>query len=104
MRPHQWIDQRSLALHEAVAERIAAQPELLEQARANLRRWLAAGDSPALQEWQQLLDSLPLAELLALLRSPDERAVRLRQSSPFAGILPPRERQAILNRYESRRP
>jgi hypothetical protein len=101
MRSHQWIDQRSLALHEAVAEKLIAHPELLEVARQNLRRWLASHPQPALLEWQRALDSLPLAGVIELLRAPDERATRLRQSSPFAGVLTPRERQAILDRYES---
>jgi hypothetical protein len=103
MRSHEWIDQRSLALHEAVAARLEAQPQLLEVARANLKRWLAARPAAALREWQRLLDSLPLPQLVQLLRSPEEEAVRLRQSSPFAGILSPAERQAILDRYESSR-
>jgi hypothetical protein len=103
MRSHQWIDERSLALHEAVAARLEAQPQLLEVARGNLKRWLAARPAAALCEWQRLLDSLPLPQLLQLLRSPEEAAVRLRQSSPFAGILSPAERQAILARYESSR-
>jgi hypothetical protein len=101
MRSHEWIDQRSLALHEAVAARLEAQPQLLEVARANLKRWLAARPAAALREWQRLLDSLPLPQLVQLLRSPAAEAVRLRQSSPFAGILSPAERQAILSRYES---
>jgi hypothetical protein len=103
MRSHEWIDKRSLALHEAVAARLEAQPQLLEVARANLKRWLAARPAAALREWQRLLDSLPLPQLVQLLRSPEEEAVRLRQSSPFAGILSPAERQAILARYESSR-
>jgi hypothetical protein len=103
MRSHEWIDERSLALHEAVAARLEAQPQLLEVARANLQRWLAARPVVALREWQRLLDSLPLPQLVQLLRSPEEEAARLRQSSPFAGILSPAERQAILARYESSR-
>jgi len=104
MRSHEWIDRRSLALHEAVAARIEAEPELLELARTNLRRWLAAGGPPVLEEWQRVLACSSLAELLALLRSPGERATRLRQSSPFAGVLAPDQRQAVLHRYESSRP
>jgi predicted NACHT family NTPase len=103
MRSHEWIDQRSLALHEAVAARLEVQPELLEVARSNVKRWLAARPAAALREWERLLDSLPLPELLRLLRSPDEEAARLRQSSPFAGVLSATERQAILSRYESSR-
>jgi hypothetical protein len=101
VRSHEWIDERSLALHEAVAAKLQAQPQLLEVARANLKRWLAVRPAPPLCEWQRLLDALPLPQLLQLLRSADEEAARLRQSSPFAGILTPAERQAILCRYES---
>ncbi len=101
MRSHEWIDERSLALHEAVAAKLEAEPQLLKVARANLKRWLAAGSSAPLREWQRLLDTLPLPQLLQLLRSHDGQAARLRQSSPFAGVLTPAERQAILSRYES---
>ena len=98
MRSHEWIDERSLALHEAVAARLEAQPQLLEVARANLKRWLDTSPAAALKEWEGLLDRLSLPQLVQLLRSPEEEAVRLRQSSPFAGILSPAERQAILAR------
>jgi hypothetical protein len=43
VRSHQWIDQRSLAFHEAVAAKLALQPELVEIARANVERWLRRG-------------------------------------------------------------
>ena len=103
MRSHRWIDERSLALHEAVAARLEAQPDLLAVARANLERWLDTRRVPALLEWRDLLDRAPLPEVLALLRSPSDAAARLRQSSPFAGVLSPQERQTILSRHESRR-
>lgn len=103
MRAHEWIDRRSLALHHAVAAKLEAHPELLDVARANVQRWLRANPAAALQEWARVLDATPLPALIALLRSADERATRLRQSSPFAGVLTPRERQVILSDYESRR-
>ena len=103
VRSHQWIEQRSLALHEAVAARLEADPTLLGIAKANLQRWLATSPQPALVEWRDVLDRLPLSHLLALLRSNDAHAVRLRQSSPFAGVLTPEERQSILDRYGSLR-
>ena len=103
VRAHEWIDRRSLALHETVAAKLEADPQLLEVARANLQRWLSASPASALREWWQLLETTPLPELLVLLRSTSEQAVRLRQSSPFAGLLTPHERQSILNDYESRR-
>jgi hypothetical protein len=103
VRSHEWIDRRSLALHDAVAAKLEARPELLDVARANVRRWLRTTPAAALREWARLLDTTPLPALIVLLRSADERATRLRQSSPFAGLLTPQERQAILNDYESRR-
>lgn len=103
MRSHDWIDRRSRALHEAVAAKLEAEPHLVNIARANLRRWLTTNRAAALREWQQILDSASLPDLLSLLRSSSEEAARLRQSSPFAGLLTPEERRTIMNRYEPRR-
>lgn len=103
VRSHTWIDERSLALHEAVAARLEADPTLIETAATNLQRWLQRRAEPAWLEWQRLLETASLSDLLVLLRSPDEHAARLRQSSPFAGLLTPEERQSILERYGSRR-
>ena len=104
MPSHEWIDERSLALHEAVAARLEERPELVAVARENLRRWMAGNPSAALREWQQVLDKRSISELLTLLRSRSERAARLRQSSPFAGVLDAAQRRAIFDEYESRRP
>jgi len=86
-----------------VAARLETQPELLKVAHANLERWLGERSVPALREWQDLLERATFPELLAILRSPSEAAARLRQSSPFAGVLTPEERQSILSRHEPRR-
>jgi type II secretory pathway component PulL len=102
VRSHEWIDRRSLALHDAVAAKLEAHPELIRVARENLERWLRIHETAALLEWRRLLDGTSMPELLALLRSPAEDAARLRQSSPFAGVLTPRERQAILDRHDAR--
>jgi hypothetical protein len=95
---HNRLDARSLALHEFVARKIEAVPALLGIARANLRR-----DSPslALAEWEHILSS-PLKQVLALLVERSERATRLRQSSPFCGILTEAERRAIYESYSTR--
>jgi hypothetical protein len=103
VRSHLWLDRRSLALHEAVAAKIEARPELLDTARANLARWISRAPQGALLEWKDLLDRMSVGDLVALLRSQDETAARLRQSSPFAGVLTPEERQAILRRHDPRR-
>lgn len=102
MRSHQWIDRRSLALHEAVAAKLAERPELLDVARDNVERWLRDRPVPALMEWRDLLQHEPLSAILDVLRSRSEAATRLRQSSPFAGVLTSEERDAILRRHEPR--
>ena len=101
---HDLVDQCSLALDRAVAERLRANPALLERARGNLRRWLARnGDAPGLcrcyEEWLEILDGRPLEKILELLNAEDEEARRLRQNSPFAGVLPPAEVWAIKRRF-----
>jgi hypothetical protein len=101
VRSHQWIDQRSLAL---VAAKLEAHPQLLNVARQNLERWLRQNPATAVREWRRILDSTPLPEVVALLRSSSDEAARLRQSSPFAGLLTTEERRAIMGAYESRRP
>lgn len=104
MKNHRLIDQRSLAFDRLIAAKLRAEPALLDKARSNLTRWLQTSDHrsrPALLEWQRLLGG-SLAEVLALLESSDERATRLRQSSPFCGLLTPAERVAIIREYQAR--
>ena len=103
VRSHRWIDQRSLALLEAVAAKLKAHPQLPDVARQDLERWLQQNPATALRDWRRILDSTPLADVVALLRSSSEEATRLRQSSPFAGLLTTEERRAIMGVYESRR-
>lgn len=102
VRSHEWIDRRSAALHAAVAAKIEATPGLIDIARANLSRWLAANPSHALREWELVLERSSVHELVEFLRSSTPRAVWLRQSSPFAGVLTREEREAILHFYEPR--
>jgi hypothetical protein len=97
---HRRIDERSLALHRAMADKLREQAELLQIARDNIARWrVTAGRSlPYLDEWQRMLDG-PLDKLLSAIESDGERMTALRQSSPFAGVLTPRERWAIYERF-----
>ena len=97
---HTRINERSLALHVRVAEKLTADPSLLDIARQNIGRWQSSSDaaSPALAEWRQILDG-SLADIVNLLIERSERATRLRQSSPFAGVLTEAERLAIFAAY-----
>jgi hypothetical protein len=101
LRGHQRIDQRSLALHRAIAEKLRAQPALIEIARDNLDRWSRAGSrsQPYWDAWREIL-SRPLPEILDLLDEESEKMAAMRQATPFAGVLEPAERSATYARFE----
>jgi hypothetical protein len=96
---HSRLDERSLVLHQLIAAKVLANPALLDKARNNLRRWQQMEGSPtlALAEWEQILSG-STDQIAQFLTERSERATRLRQSSPFAGVLSEAERKAI---YES---
>ena len=101
MTRHESIDQRSVALGRAIAVRLEAEPELMEMASANLDRWektCSSGVKPALVEWRSALER-GRESVMALLTGDDERAKRLRQSNPFAGLIPQRQRNDIFKRF-----
>jgi hypothetical protein len=104
---HIRIEERSIALHRAIADRIRKNPRLMDKARKNLQKYLdqfAQENRTApksLTEWQDILTNRPGEAVLEFLVSSGETAGRLRQSSPFAGILTPKERWKI---YEAYRP
>lgn len=78
---------------------------VLGKAMRNLRAWMEGrqeGEAVAVfSEWMDLLAGTPPAEIAAFLVSESERAVRMRQSSPFAGVLTPREVWAIKRSHEA---
>jgi hypothetical protein len=76
---HRRIDERSRALHRAIAQKLRENPELLQIARDNLVRWrVTAGRSlPYLDEWQRMIEE-PLDKLLRSIESEDERMTALR--------------------------
>jgi hypothetical protein len=100
---HRLIEARSLAMHCLIAGKIEADQRLLGTARRNLARWIARyGDDPprALSEWRGILNrSWP--EIAALITDTGEAAVRLRQSSPFAGVLAPAERRRVYEAFRT---
>jgi hypothetical protein len=107
MNLHRLAEERSLAYHAAVAECLRRDPALLNIARTRLAEWIAARHSPEhAHAWQEIL-TRPLDDILAFLVDPSERARELRQSTPFAGFLDPRERwrlwREVRARWESER-
>jgi hypothetical protein len=101
MKTHEQIDRRSLVLARAVVDAIDRDPSRvgLERARSTCRRWHLQAPSPAVAEWGRILELEWQAIRLRLL-DPGEEGCRLRQSSPFCGILSPRERWEIYRQFE----
>lgn len=94
---HRLIEARSLAMHALIVRKIERDPELLDVAHRNIVRWAGRyGDSvPAwLKEWREIL-SRPWPEIASLLTEQSEDAARLRQSTPFAGVLTRAERRRM---------
>ena len=95
---HEILDQRALAMARKVAEKLRANPALLVHARLTRDRWMKTVSPharPALLEWQRILSGPPEGVFIAL-EGTDEVSTRLRQSSPFCGILTREERTKIL--------
>lgn len=94
-------DERSIALHRAVARKLRSNPKLWTIPRNNLIRWknMKGYRLPALIEWERILNSYSEDQILLLLESNSEDAARLRSSSPFTGILAEDERKKIFERY-----
>jgi hypothetical protein len=89
----EFIDALALARHREVARMLDDEPSILEKARANAERWLASGnydegEAASVREWLPLLANDRLDELRDVLTSSSENATRMRQSSPFTGIIP----------------
>jgi len=100
---HLETDKVSLELARSVAERLRWQPEVLDIARANLARWARLNSgSPSLlrcyAEWREIL-AHPADEICRLLCSESDNGQRLRQNSPFAGVLTPAEVWEIKARF-----
>jgi hypothetical protein len=99
MNPHGAIDGRMLEMDRLIAGRLRQNPSaVIGKAHSVLENWLQSCDEsarPAFDEWRKILEG-PVAQILETLEGTDERSMRLRQSSPFCGIITPEERSAIL--------
>lgn len=100
---HSVAEDVSLELHRAVAERLLAEPALLERARARVAAWMHDGSVARTyaEAWRTVLDQ-PVESVARVLVDPGERARQLRQTSPFAGFLTPRARWSVWRRARGR--
>lgn len=102
MRTHQEIDERSLALHRLIADKIVREPRLFERSKETLVRWrktVCSRSHPYLEEWEHLM-SLGMDACLAAAVENSQQATALRQSSPFSGVLTNQERFAFLKQWK----
>ena len=83
-----------------LADKLQADPALLQIARDNIVRWTEQGHSAPhrLNEWDRLLraaqeDVEGMRHLISVLLHPDATSQRLRDFSPFAGVLSREERR-----------
>ena len=99
---HRQLEARSLAMHAVIARKIERDPSLIRIAVRNVERWSAKWDVPPpwLEEWREILDQ-PWQYVTAIITEPSENAARLRQSTPFAGILTNRERWLIYKAFRA---
>lgn len=103
MDPHRLGEERSVAYHGAIAEKMLRQPEVLEAARQRVAGWLEAGEPAPFyaRKWAEIL-ARDLSQVAAFLTERSELAIELRQSSPFAGALSPQERWKIFREIRER--
>ena len=94
MELHRLAEERSIAYHGAIAERLRREPEGLENARRRVEDWNQAAGSDVpfyARRWAEILAG-EISAIAAFLIDRSELAIELRQSSPFAGALSPQER------------
>ena len=106
---HEVIDERNFEMDQVIAGVLESNPSKLNQVVSWVEDRLSDPNysihsKDVLTEWQDLIRSRGLEGVLNVLRSRAEEAWRLRQSSPFAVIMPQEERLSILRLYEARRP
>jgi hypothetical protein len=100
---HRLLEARSLAMHAVIAAKIARDGKLLDIPRRNLKRWRARwkDEVPAWHdEWSAIMKR-PWSEIAAIITEPTEEGARLRQSSPFAGVLSVDERRRIYEAFRA---
>ena len=96
-------DRRSLAFHEAIAERLRADPtDAMHKAERHLEalKRLHPHAGRLLNLWSAWL-ALAVDDLVAQLLDPGMLARDMRQVSPFVGVLCARERAAILRAFRA---
>lgn len=97
---HGRIEDRNLRIHKIIAEKLRQDPEgVIAKAWQNIRQWGWDKEEtpvPYMKAWMALLEG-PLSDLERVLTGCGERAVLLRSSSPFSGVLSEKEMEQSAN-------
>ena len=109
MNWHQLIDERNFEMDQVIASILRQDPSKIELVVTWIEKRLADSEfsihsKDGLREWLELIRNSGLSGVLDVLADRSEEAARLRQSSPFAILMPQEERLKILRRYEALRP
>ncbi len=105
MHSHKNIDDRSLALAKQIVAQIDQDPQRkgLLKAQATCKRWqiiLTGREKACADEWALILQT-PWEKIRSILLDPAPKATRLRQNSPFCGVLTNKERWKIIKEYRN---
>lgn len=110
---HNRHDAKSLALYQAIRQKLEGNPEQISQlqkALAWVRKFTPSmPEVPYLEEWEQRLQAAIHSEdarqsLLDMMTSTDEHAITMRSCSPFSQVLSTRERTDVLIRFAQEHP
>lgn len=92
-------------MDQVIAKELRESPERLLLVVNWIERKLADAvyseqNKDALREWKQIIEAQGIDGVLRQLADRSEDGERLRQSSPFAALMPEGKRREILKRYE----
>jgi hypothetical protein len=102
---HQIVDSSNIDLHRRIALVLRKEPGLVRDFAKRIRSKLgsarpAAAVSDAEREWYMILTMWSPPQVIRLLEDPSERAVRLRQNSPFVYLLSTRNQPRTMSEPE----
>lgn len=106
MRSHSQIDERALEFAKRIVACIDSDPSRagLEKARQTCVRWrriLPEFELRNVDEWAAIL-MRPWSDIRKVLLDPSEEGNRLRQNSPFCGVISNGERWRIMREFKER--
>ena len=105
IRLHKDREAQSLSLAKALSAKLRRDPTLIRRALEHVRDRLASAsprEGKELHEWRRILQTYSTPRLRQLLTDNSERALRLRQSSPFMAVLSDSERIELIHDLESK--